>query len=58
LTAIPAGQPAIELEPYKENEFNFKGISGYSTKFTVENGKIVEMILNQPNGVFTAKRVN
>ena len=58
LIAIPTGQPTIELEPYKENEFNFKGISGYSTKFTVEHGKAVEMILNQPNGVFTAKRVN
>ncbi len=58
LTASPTGQPTIELEPYKENEFNLKGISGYSTKFTIENGKAVEMIFNQPNGVFTAKRVN
>lgn len=51
-------QPTNELEPYKENEFNFKGIFGYSIKFTVEYDKAIEMILNQPNGVFTAKRVN
>lgn len=57
LTASPTGQPTLELEPYKENEFNFKGLSGYSTKFTIENGKAVEMIFYQPNGVFTAKRM-
>jgi hypothetical protein len=58
LTVSPTGQPTLELEPYKEYEFNFKGISGYSTKFKIENGKSVEMILNQPNGVFTAKRIH
>ncbi len=58
LIAIPTGQPTIELKPYKENELNFKGLSGYSTKFTLENGKAVEMILYQPNGVFKAKRIN
>lgn len=57
LIAILTGQSAIELEPYKENEFNFKGIPGYSAKFTVEDGKATEMILHQPNGVFTAKRI-
>jgi CubicO group peptidase (beta-lactamase class C family) len=57
LFALPTGQPTIELVPNKENEFSFKGLAGYSTKFVLENGKTIEMILNQPNGVFTAKRV-
>jgi len=57
LIAIPTGQPVITLVPYKENEFTFKGLSGYSTKFVIENGKCIEMVLHQPNGVFTAKRV-
>ena len=57
LVAMPTGQPTIELVPYKENEFTFKDLSGFSTKFILKNGKAVEMVLYQPNGVFTAKRV-
>ena len=51
------GKLTIELVPNKENEFDFKGLAGYSTKFVIKNGKAIEMILNQPNGVFTAKRM-
>ena len=57
LVAMPTGQPTMELDPYKENEFNFKGLQGYSVTFNLENGKAIEMVLHQPNGIFTAKRV-
>jgi hypothetical protein len=50
------GQPDYELIPTGENEFNIKNLEGFSVKFTEVSGKITEMIFNQPNGVFTAKR--
>ena len=57
LIATPSGQPTIELVLNKENEFDFEGLAGYSIKFKIENGKAIEMTLNRPNGVFTAKRI-
>ncbi|MFA5403881.1 MAG: serine hydrolase [Ignavibacteria bacterium] len=51
-----AGQPDYELIPIGENEFNIKDLEGFSVKFTEVSGKITEIIFNQPNGVFTAKR--
>lgn len=51
-----AGQPDYELVATGENEFNFKNLDGFSVKFNEQSGKITEMILNQPNGVFTAKK--
>ncbi len=51
-----AGQPDYELIPAGENEFNFKNLDGFSVKFNEDTGKVTEMILNQPNGVFTAKK--
>ena len=57
LVAMPTGQPTLELDPYKENEFNLKGLQGYSVTFNLENDKAIEMVFHQPNGIFTAKRV-
>jgi len=51
-----AGQPDYELIPTGENEFNIKGLDGFSVKFTEDAGKITELTFNQPNGVFKAKR--
>jgi len=51
-----AGQPDYELIPTGENEFNIKGLDGFSVKFTEDAGKITELTFNQPNGVFNAKR--
>jgi len=50
------GQPDYELIPKGTNEFDIKGLTGYSVKFNDASGKIIEMVLNQPNGVFTAKK--
>jgi len=57
LVIKPTGQPTFELIPYKENEFNFKDLTGYSIKFIEENDQINEARVTQPNGVFLAKRV-
>ncbi len=46
------GQPQYTLLPVSETEFAIKGLSGYKAKF--ENGNL---ILLQPNGTFTAKKV-
>ncbi len=57
LIAKLTGKPIIELEPYKENEFNCKGIHGLSAKFTVEKERAIEMIVHELDYIFTAKRV-
>ena len=52
------GQPVYELVPYKDTEFTLKDYQGFSVIFTVDKKKgVTEVIFNQPNGVFTAKRV-
>jgi CubicO group peptidase (beta-lactamase class C family) len=55
ILSVP-GQPDYELVPTGINEFNFKNLDGYSVKFNEDAGKVIEMVLNQPNGVFTAKK--
>jgi CubicO group peptidase (beta-lactamase class C family) len=51
------GQSSYTLEPYKEYEFNTRGLAGYSVRFIVdEQGAVTALDLIQPNGVFTAKR--
>ncbi len=51
-----AGQPPLELEPIKDMRFNIKGMTGYSVDFKKDGGAITELIFNQPNGIFAAKR--
>lgn len=56
LTLTVPGQPTYTLVPTRENTFALKDVSGYSVRFTVEDGQVTAMILNQPNGTFTAER--
>jgi CubicO group peptidase (beta-lactamase class C family) len=56
LFAILPGQPTYELEPYQPNEFNLKGLAGFTMVFVVEDGKVVKAQSHQPNGIFTAER--
>ncbi|MGB2986674.1 MAG: serine hydrolase, partial [Phycisphaerae bacterium] len=56
LTVNVAGQPALELVPDRDDEFNLKGISGISVKFVISEDGGVTAFFNQPNGVFEAKR--
>lgn len=50
------GQPTYELVPSKENEFDIKGLSGFSVSFNLNGNKTGEIVFHQPNGTFTAKR--
>ena len=51
------GQPEYELVPYKGTEFNLRNLSGFSIEFILDkSGAVIEAKVNQPNGVFTAKK--
>lgn len=51
------GQPQYELVPTKGLSFDIKGLAGFSRGFQKDaSGKIAEIVFNQPNGVFRAKR--
>jgi CubicO group peptidase (beta-lactamase class C family) len=52
------GQPPLELEPAHGTTFNLKGLSGFSARFVVTEGKPVELKVIQPNGVFTLTKVS
>jgi CubicO group peptidase (beta-lactamase class C family) len=53
------GQPPYELQYYRDNEFNLKGLNGFSVKFKLsDSGQVISIESHQPNGVFSAKKVN
>jgi CubicO group peptidase (beta-lactamase class C family) len=53
-----AGQPGQSLEPVEDTTFQIKGLAGITVTFVKEDGAVVAVRFNQPNGVFTAERVN
>jgi hypothetical protein len=58
LTLLLPGQPSIELEPAHGTTFNLKGLSGFSARFALDQGKPTELKVIQPNGVFTLTKVS
>lgn len=51
------GQPEYELIPVGKDEFNLKGMTGYSVKFDVsDKGEATALYSIQPNGTFKATR--
>lgn len=51
------GQPQYELLPKSGLTFEVKGLPGFAVEFKKDaNGKVIEAVFNQPNGVVTAKR--
>ena len=56
LVMTPAGQPSLELIPFKDTSFKPKGLAGFVFDFKMGKDKAKEIVLNQPNGVFRAKR--
>jgi len=56
LVMSPAGQPSLELVPYRDTSFKPKGMKGFVFDFVMKKDKAIEITLNQPNGVFKAKR--
>lgn len=55
LTVTVPGQPTYTLLPYREGQFNLKGLNGYSVRFTSAKGAVSGLSFVQPNGVFEAK---
>jgi len=54
----PVGQPSFMMESSAKDEFEFKGLPGYSIKFKFEGQeKATDLIMYQPNGTGTAKRI-
>ncbi len=52
------GQPTYTLEPTSQAHlFSLSTLSGYRARFDLEEGRVVRMVLLQPNGTFTAERV-
>ncbi len=51
------GQPEYTLEPFQKDEFNLRGLPGYSVRFIFNDSrrKVNELIFYQPNGTFTAQ---
>jgi len=58
LAATLPGQPTYDLVPDLGDEFNIKGLTGYSARFVVDaKGSVTSVQLIQPEGVFTAKKI-
>ncbi len=59
LRAYLKGQPEYILLPVSEKEFILKNMNGYKMIFEEnENGEVTDVISDQPNGKFKAKKVN
>ena len=57
LFALLPPQPDYELVPSGKDEFKLKIMDGFSVNFTLDDqGKAIEAVFVQPNGMFTAKR--
>jgi hypothetical protein len=58
LTINAPGQPPYVLEAQRNNEFVFRDLKTISVVFKEEGGKVMALETRQPNGVFTAKRID
>jgi hypothetical protein len=57
LVVQATGQSALELIPSGPDEFDIKGLTGFSVKFKLgDSGPAAAAIFIQPNGVFEAAR--
>lgn len=56
LTLNVPGQPQYHLVPELGGEFSLKEASIFRVRFEEEAGKVANLTLIQPNGIFTAKR--
>ena len=51
------GQPRYTLAPKGDTTFALEGLAGYSVTFLEEEGRVSAARFNQPDGVYTATRV-
>ena len=59
LVAITGTQPALTLIPDRRNEFNVKGLQGFSVQFVMDaTGRVTEARFKQPSGVQIGRRVD
>ncbi len=56
LTVTVPGQPLYELSADRNDEFNLKGVAGFSVRFAADGQGAMTAFFNQPNGVFELKR--
>ncbi|AEA44552.1 serine hydrolase [Fluviicola taffensis] len=56
LMVLVPGQPDYETASIGNDTFELTIAKGYSVKFTMDNGKSIAVVFQQPNGNFTAKR--
>lgn len=56
LTLTVPGQPTYSLVPYRGTEFDIEGLEGASVRFEMEEGRVTEMVMIQPGGVFRAPK--
>jgi hypothetical protein len=53
----PDNQPPYHLAPQQGRRFRIRELEGFVVEFRGEGTIVDEVILHQPNGTFTAKRV-
>lgn len=51
------GQPEYELISMGDHKFGVKALTGFSLEFILEEGKVISVKMNQPNGIFKARKV-
>jgi CubicO group peptidase (beta-lactamase class C family) len=51
------GQKDYELVPLGNHKFNVKDLAGFSLEFILEEGKIISVKMNQPQGTVKAQKV-
>ncbi|MFN7964848.1 MAG: serine hydrolase [Acidobacteriota bacterium] len=50
------GPQQLKLQPYRDTEFDVEKLKGYSARFVLQKGKVVAMMMVQPDGVYEAKK--
>lgn len=56
LSLLVPGQPEYTLNPINDTEFVVDGLVGYKVEFT-KNNNAFNLVLHQPNGMFTATKM-
>ncbi len=57
LSLFIAGQPEYDLNYEDDHNFDLPALPGFSAEFIIEDGKVKELIMHQPNGDYPAKKL-
>lgn len=58
LTIAVPGQPVYILDPLEIGLFELRELDGYQVRFELRNNRAVSAVFIQPNGTFTARRLD